>query len=419
MGKNYQNGTSIGKLFSELGEDFIQKYRPAPVVHRAIEDIQKCRTQALGGLRVECRDCGCEHVVFASCGNRNCPICPAMKKEEWLIKRAQELIPVKYYHVVFTLPSELNLLCANHPKIMYNILFRSAWLSLKTMMAMPKWCGAQAGMLAVLHTWGSNLSLHPHLHCIVPAGGLDFGGKKWVNCRKSSVLVDVKDLSKLFRKTFRKMLIEHWEMEGIEFGGKAVKYEDIEEWRMLFDCFEKEWVVYAKYPNGGPNQTLNYLSRYTYSVAISEGRITQLTKEDIHLIYKDYRDEDEKGIPKKKPLVLKKEEFLKRFCRHILPSGFQKIRYFGIWAACNRKTKLKKCQQLLKHKPLQLTMQAIKAILKQKLGIDPALCKHCGSDNIVTFIISPNGELTSKLKPDFVNRPPPELASKPKFKKVA
>jgi hypothetical protein len=335
-----------------------------------------------------------------------------MKKEEWLIKRAQELIPVAYYHVVFTLPNELNVLCANHPKIMYNILFRSAWQSLKTMMAMPRWCGAQPGMLAVLHTWGQNLTLHPHLHCIVPAGGLDFEGEKWVKVRKTSVLVDVKDLSKLFRRTFQKMLIEKWEFEGIDFRGGAEKYVEIAEWRTLFECFEKDWVVYAKSPNAGPNQTLNYLSRYTHSVAISEGRISELNIEDIHLIYKDYRDQDENGIPKKKPLVLKRMEFMSRFCRHILPSRFQKIRYFGIWAMSNRKTKLALCQQLLGHKPLLLTMQAIKVILKQKLGIDPAACPHCGSSNIVTFILSPNGELTQKIKLDFVNRPPPTCPEK-------
>ncbi len=262
---------------------------------------------------------------------------------------------------------------------------------------------------------GRHLSLHPHLHCIVPAGGLDFEGKRWLKCRKSSVIVDVKDLSKLFRKTFRKKLIEAWEFEGIDFRGKAEKYEDIEEWRGLFTCFDKDWVVYAKSPTTGASQTLNYLSRYTHSVAISEGRITQLTDEEIHLIYKDYQDEDENGVPKKKPLALKKMDFLERFCRHILPPGFQKIRYFGIWACSNRKTKLALCQSLLGHKPLLLTMQSIKAILKQKLGIDPALCPHCQSPNIVTFIVSPNGELTPKTIPDFVNRPPP----KPILKKVA
>lgn len=277
---------------------------------------------------------------------------------------------------------------------------------------MPKWCGAQPGMLALLHTWGQNLFLHPHLHCIVPAGGLDNEQKKWKRCRKSSVLVDVKDLSKLFRKTIQKLLIEKWEMEGIDFRGKAEKYWDIEQWRALFNCFQKNWVVYSQAPTAGPAQTLNYLSRYTHSVAISEGRLEKLTKDRVHLIYKDYQDEDENGIPKKKPLKLEKMDFLSRFVKHILPSRFQKIRYFGIWASSNRKTKLATCQRLLQHKPLLLTMQAIKALLKQKLGIEPAKCVHCGSQNIVTFILRPNGELYQKDIPCFTNRPPPNVKTK-------
>ncbi len=330
-----------------------------------------------------------------------------MKKEEWLIKRGQELIPTKYYHVVFTLPDDLNDLCANHPKLMYKLLFHSAWESLKTLMALPKWCGAQAGMLAVLHTWGQNLKLHPHLHCIVPSGGLSFDGKRWVNTRHASVLVDVGDLSALFRRTFRKKLLKEWEIEGIEFRGKAKKYEDIEEWRQLFECFNKDWVVYAKSPNAGPSQTLNYLSRYTHSVAISEGRIKELTEEQVHLICKDYRDEDENGVPKKKLLKLEKMEFMRRFCLHILPSGFHKIRYFGIWTPRNRKTKLAKCQELLGHKPLLLTMQLIRAVMKYKMQIDPGVCRACGSPNIVTYILSPSGDLARKTRIDFVNRPPP------------
>lgn len=165
------------------------------------------------------------------------------------------------------------------------------------------------------------------------------------------------------------------------------------EWRVLFECFEKDWVVYAKSPNPGLNQTLNYLSRCTHSVAILEGRISELNIEDIHLIYKDYGNQDENGMPKKKPLVLKRMEFMSRFCWHILPSRFQKIRYFGIWPMSNRKTKLAPCQRLLGHKPLLLNLQAIKVILKQNLDIDPAACPHCGSSNIVIFIVSPNGAL--------------------------
>jgi len=296
---------------------------------------------------------------------------------------------------------------------MYSILFKAAWMSLKTMLGEDKWCGAQAGMLAVLHTWGQNLSHHPHLHCIVPGGGLSFDGEHWKECKKRSVLVDVKELSALFQKTFLRLLRETWEFEGIPFRGEATKYEEIDEWRALFESVQKPWVVYAKAPSSGPKQTLDYLSRYTHSVAISEHRILKLGAEKVKIQYKDYADEDDKGLPKKKELELSYMDFIKKFVKHILPSGFQKIRYFGIWAAANRKTKLLKCQQLLQHVPLQLTMQMIKAIVKQKLGIDPTVCSYCGSPAIVTEIIAA-ASVGFKIIPQKTlkvnsNRPPPNL----------
>ena len=328
-------------------------------------------------------------MVYASCSNRNCPICPALKKETWLFKREQELLPVKYYHVVFTFSDKLNILCANHPRLMYDILFKAAWQRLKKMMGEEKWCGAQAGMMAVLHTWGQNLSHHPHLHCVVPAGGLSFDGQRWKNCKKKSVLVDVKDLSALFQKTFMRLLRAHWEYEGIRFSGKAQKYEYIEEWRALFrSSVEKPWVVHASSRSEGAKQTFSYLSRYTHSVAISEHRILELTEERVKLQYKDYADEDERGIPKKKILKLKYLDFIKKFVKHILPSGFHKIRYFGFWSISNRKRKLAKCQALLQHVPLQLKMKAIKALVLQKLGINPSVCPACQSPNLVTEILS-------------------------------
>ena len=296
---------------------------------------------------------------------------------------------------------------------MYTILFKAAWRSLKTMMGDEKWCGAQAGMLAVLHTWGQNLSHHPHLHCIVPTGGLSFEGNTWKNCKKSSVLIDVIELSALFQKTFLRLLRETWEYEGIDFRGQATKYKDIEEWRALFESVQNPWVVYAKRPSTGPKQTLAYLSRYTHSVAISEHRILELGEQKVKIQYKDYADEDEKGIPKKKELALEYLDFIKKFVKHILPSGFQKIRYYGIWAASNRKSKLAKCQQLLQHIPLQLTMKAIKAIVKQKLGIDPMICRDCSSLNLVTEILEATPILgkpiyyqNGNLMP---NRAPPKL----------
>jgi hypothetical protein len=281
------------------------------------------------------------------------------------------------------------------------------------MMEDEKWCGAQTGMLAVLHTWGQNLSHHPHLHCIVPAGGLSFDGKTWKAVKKSSVLVDVIELSALFQQTFLRLLRETWELEGIDFRGAAKKYHNIEHWRALFESVQKPWVVYAKRPSSGPKQTLQYLSRYTHSVAISENRILELGEQKVKIRYKDYADEGADGLPKKKELSLKYMDFIKGFVKHILPSGFQKIRYYGIWAACNRKTKLAKCQALLQHLPLLLTMKAIKAIVKQKLGIDPTVCTYCGSPDLVTEIL----EATPIMSNDFYlkneilmpNRAPPKI----------
>lgn len=328
------------------------------------------------------------------------------------MKREQELLPVTYYHVVFTFSDKLNILCANHPKLMYTILFKAAWLSIKTMMGEEKWCGGQTGMLAVLHTWGQNLSHHPHLHCIVPGGGLSFDSKTWKAAKKASVLVDVIELSALFQQTFLRLLRETWEFEGIDFRGAARKYEELSEWRALFESVQNPWVVYAKRPSTGPKQTLAYLSRYTHSVAISEHRILELGAEKVKIQYKDYADEGADGLPKKKELALKYMDFIKRFVKHILPSGFQKIRYYGIWAASNRKTKLAKCQALLQHVPLQLTMKAIKAIVKQKLGIDPTVCSGCGSADLVTEIVAPTlmmlGMIDQRSRENAMNKAPPE-----------
>ena len=227
------------------------------------------------------------------------------------------------------------------------------------------------------------------------------------------MLVDVIELSALFQKTFLRLLREIWEFEGIPFRGEAIKYEDLQEWRSLYESVQKPWVVYAKRPSTGPKQTLAYLSRYTHSVAISEHRILELGAEKVKIRYKDYADETVDGLPKKKELELSYMDFIKKFVKHILPSGFQKIRYYGIWAASNRKTKLAKCQQLLEHVPLQLTIKAIKAIVKEKLGIDPTVCRYCGSPDLVTEVLTEKPILTNliyaKNGKTGNNRAPPNL----------
>lgn len=303
----------------------------------------------------------------------------------------------------------------NHPRLLYNILFRAAWYSLKTLLATPKWCGGEAGMLAVLHTWGQNLSFHPHLHCIVPAGGLSGDRHKWIAPKHASVLVDVEVLSDLFQRTFIKMLREAWEVNGIDFRGAAAKYHDLKQWRDLFISITKPWVVYCKAPTAGAQQTLDYLSRYTHAVAISEYRILKLTAEKVILKYKDYADKNAEGIAKKKELKLDYLEFIRRFVQHILPSGFHKIRYFGIWAAANRRTKLRKAQQLLGQQIVLLTMQMIKALVKQKIGIDPTVCGACGSGDLEVEILAARTAKRVRVSVlSIVGRSPPATRSTPK-----
>lgn len=343
------------------------------------------------------------------------------------MKRQQEILPIKYYHVVFTVPHELNDLIKNHPRLLYNMLFRAAWHSLKTLLAQPKWCGGEAGMLAVLHTWGQNLSFHPHLHCIVPAGGLSSDQQQWRPTRYDSVLVDVEVLSELFQKTFLRMLREEWEETGIDFRGKAAKYHDLEEWRDLFIRVEMPWVVYCKAPSMGATQTLEYLSRYTHAVAISEYRILELTADKVKLQYKDYADKDEQGVPKKKPLELDYLEFIRRFVQHILPSGFHKIRYFGIWASANRRTKLQQAQRLLGQVVIPLTMALIKVLVKLKLGIDPTVCGVCGSMDLEveilparTFNRSPSKVVRTVVKEvNEAGRSPPQRKATSKTQEIA
>lgn len=329
------------------------------------------------------------------------------------MKRQQELLPCKYYHVVFTVPHELNDLIKNHPRLLYNILFRAAWYSLKTLLAQPKWCGGQSGMLAVLHTWGQNLSFHPHLHGIVPAGGLSKNGQQWLSPRYDSVLVDVQVLSDFFRKTFIRLLREYWEEQGIDFRGKASKYHNLEQWRSLLNSVQKPWVVYCKAPTTGATQTLEYLSRYTHAVAISEYRILALKAEKVVLRYKDYADKNEEGIPETKKLKLDYLEFIRRFVQHILPHGFHKIRYFGIWAATNRQTKLRQAQQLLGQQIIPLTMQVIKALVKQKIGIDPTRCEACGSIDLLVEIITPQSSRAYLSTTLPLKRAPPAVIKTP------
>jgi Putative transposase/Transposase zinc-binding domain len=298
---------------------------------RHLSAIKVCRTAALGGHIDACNDCGVVQMSYNSCRNRHCPKCQGHKRTEWMEARKRELLPVPYFHVVFTLPSELNTLSMYEPKAVYDMLFDNAWATLHQFF---KTSGVQGGMITILHTWGQNLSLHPHLHCIVPAGGVDQNGV-WKNVKgDGKFLFPVKGLSKVFRAKYAADL-------------RARKLIPESETKKLFS---KEWVVYAKRPFGSNANVIEYLGRYTHKVAISNHRIQEVNDEGILFEYKDYKTGGDK-----KTMQLTNEEFTRRFAQHILPHRFVRIRHYGILSSTWKKKKLKDLQHQLKvtilHKP--------------------------------------------------------------------
>lgn len=293
--------------------------------------------------------------------------------------RKEELLPVSYLHVVFTIPSELNSLVLSNDRLLYGLLFKSAWQTIQQLSKDKKWLGAQTGMLAVLHTWGSNLSLHPHLHCIIPCGGLSEDKREWITTKKSNFLApNKKVIAPIFKGIFMSKLLKCFEADKLDFFGQSKVYEDTGELTKLFrKLYQKNWNVYAKKPFGGPVQILNYLSRYTHRVAISNHRIVSLKGSKITFSIKDYKQKDKKGLPLVTTLTLEVLEFIRRFLLHVLPKGFQRIRYYGILSTRNRKTKLKAAQKALQYTPPARSTLTFKERLEQLTGLDPDACPFC------------------------------------------
>ena len=309
-----------------------------------------CRTAALGGHVDACDGCGNISVSYNSCRNRHCPKCQGHKREEWIQKREADLLPCTYYHLVFTLPSELNSLALHQSKLVYDSLFCATWATLNQFGTTES---VQLGMISILHTWGQNLSLHPHVHCIVPGGGIDDKGKWKKQLRSNKYLFPVKALSKVFRAKYVGEL----------------RRRGIEDKQLIDSLFRKNWVVYAKRPFGGPKQVIEYLGRYTHKVAISNHRIQQVDLKEVGFSYKDYRDGG-----KNKTMILSNEEFTRRFSQHILPKRFVRIRHYGILSSSWKRGKLQDLQQDLK---VQIVKVAPKTMLRK--------CPCCKTGTLITI----------------------------------
>ena len=304
---------------------------------RTLSAIRRCRTAALGGHVDACDECGHLRISYNSCRNRHCPKCQGLNKEMWIIQQEDQLLPTTYFHVVFTIPHELNPLCMHQPALMYHLLFKAAWYTLDTFARDPKWLGAKTAATMVLHTWGQNLSLHPHLHCIVPNGGLTAQGQ-WQLPRRGNArfLYPVLAMKKVFKAFFLKQL-----KELIAAGALPLPKEGPTQGAALYrwkeHLYQKDWVVFTKKPFAGVHNVVKYLARYSHRVAITNGRILHIDRHDVRFSYKDYADS-----AKRKEMTLTGVQFLNRFCLHFLPPRFRKIRQFGFLAnACKRRNRLR------------------------------------------------------------------------------
>jgi hypothetical protein len=343
--------------------------------------IERCRTEYLG-YRIEgCDLCGYERVFYNSCRNRHCPKCQTLAKESWLQDRLAELLPVKYFHNVFTLPHQLNAIALYNKKIVYGILFKAVSETLLEFGRDPKHLGGKLGFLAILHTWDQRMRSHIHLHVVIPEGGLSFDKKQWILPKKKKFLFHVNALSRKFRGKFIAFIKKAFS------DGKLTFPEKPREWKTGFEglinrLWKKDWVVYSKRPFAGPEKVLDYLGRYTHKVAISNHRILSAQNGQVTFKYRDRKDGD-----KEKTTTIQAEEFIRRFLLHILPSGFVRIRHYGFLANRHKKENIQRCRELI-GKPVSLkekTEESNLEMMQRLTGIDIAKCPFCKEGHMVVI----------------------------------
>lgn len=343
------SGLELADIVRKYGPEFHTRFGRmlSPQQRRVLRAITACRTAELGGRKYRCDDCASECYIYNPCRNRHCPKCQAKARADWTEAREAELLPIPYLHVVFTLPQELALLTLQNKRAVYKILFRSASRTLQILAADPKHLGAKIGILAVLHTWGQTLAVHPHLHCVMTGGGISPDGKRWIPCKvskrnKKEFFVHVDVLSSFFRKRFIRSLKRAYRTGELRFRGKTAHLADPDEFELWIDSLPKKWNVYAKRPFRRTKKLLRYLARYTHRVAISNQRLLSMEDGQVAFSYKDYRDGG-----KQKIMRLSAIRFISRFLMHVLPSGFMRIRHYGFLANRSRKEQLELARRLL------------------------------------------------------------------------
>ncbi len=333
----------VAEIFRRFGDRFrLEAGALSLAQRRVMTAIERCRTAALGGHVEQCDRCHYTRVWYNSCRNRHCPKCQSLARAHWIERRNAEILNCPYFHVIFTVPETIAAIAYLNKAVVYGILFRAAATTLRTIAGDPKHLGAEIGFFAVLHTWGQQLQHHPHVHCVVTGGGLSRGSTRWIACRPGFFL-PVRILSRLFRRLFLQYLQDAFDAGRLRFVGALDSLSDTTAFaRHLAPARTTEWVVYAKRPFAGPRQVLDYVGRYTHRVAISNNRLVDITTDQVRFQWRDYRAESEP-----KTMTLAATEFIRRFLLHVLPAGFQRIRYYGLLGNRHRSGKLARCRQLL------------------------------------------------------------------------
>lgn len=364
----------VGELFSLFGPDYIRDHR-IPVQHRkTIFALQHCRTSVLGGHIDQCNTCGHQRIFYNSCRNRHCPKCQGLNRTKWIDQLSAKILPVRYFHIVFTIPSELNRLVLVNQKCLYDILFKAASESLLMLAKDKKHLHVQTGLVAVLHTWGQNLMEHPHLHTLVPAGGWNDFAQCWQPSGKK-FFIPVRILSAVFKGKFLALLKAAYKEGKLIFEGEIKPLRLKNNFKQLLDSvYQKDWVVFAKKPFKNASHIINYLGRYTHKVAISNDRIRGVEGDQVFFTWKDYKNRSEK-----KTMKIAGSEFIRRFLLHVLPKGLCKIRYYGIFASRTSKPILAMCRKALRIDAAKPTFTGLswKDALFLATGKDITICPEC------------------------------------------
>jgi hypothetical protein len=391
-----RQGPEVADIFRRYGAAYRDTHGASlcTAQRRVMSAIELCRTAALGGHVEHCDRCDHQRICYNSCRDRHCPKCQSLARAQWLDDRRSELLDTQYFHVVFTVPQPIAAIALQNKEIVYNILFRAAGETLRTIAADPKHLGAQIGFFAVLHTWGQALFHHPHLHCVVPGGGISPDGTRWISCRPNFFL-PVPVLARLFRRLFLDYLQQAFNAGDLQF------FSSLEPLRMR-DAFlhhiaptrKKDWVVYAKQPFAGPEEVLKYVARYTHRVAISNNRLLNIDDGKVQFRWKDYRDDN-----RQKTMTLDADEFIRRFLLHVLPDGFQRIRYYGFLANRYRAEKLALCRQLMQMTPPTVNREVNKDYRDRYEALTGVSLKTCPLCRCATMVVIETFECASSRTP--------------------